>query len=514
MALGNKLNGVQVSGSGVDALGVTVYTSFNEIGAPDGRNVIAGNLANGVALVEAAMTNTVSSNYVGLNTLGKGPLANALVGVLLENAADNLVEQNLISGNTGNGVHIADPPSSIASTGNLLHGNRIGLNAAGDKAIPNGGVGVGIQNASHNTIGGPNESDRNIISGNTGDGIIVQRSPDFNALENRIENNYIGVNAAATVAIGNGGTGVHLFNAEVTTVHNNVIGGNAAGIALAAPETYGNIITANVLGTDPTQTYVFGNGEHGIFINSNATDNRIGGTNPGEGNIIAFHSGRGIWMTSAGAVGNAIRGNSIHDNQGTETENKLGIDLTGSGPNPNDLTDIDTGPNMLQNYPDLIGVYNFSGGTYVNALLNSVPNSDFAVDFFYNNSCDPSGYGEGEFYMESITVTTDADGYVGFSHRMAVAAEGRPASMTATDSNGNTSEFSLCAAPVNAIIVNSTNDNDDGSCDLTHCSLREAINLANADVDESDDYLWHRWQGSTCDCANQPTANSKSPHDY
>ncbi|MCZ6867086.1 MAG: CSLREA domain-containing protein [Chloroflexi bacterium] len=32
------------------------------------------------------------------------------------------------------------------------------------------------------------------------------------------------------------------------------------------------------------------------------------------------------------------------------------------------------------------------------------------------------------------------------------------------------------------ITVNSTNDVDDGTCDATHCSLREAINAAIADA--------------------------------
>lgn len=485
VALGNGMCGVQVAGSGVDSAGLTVYSSLNQIGAPGAGNLIAGNGTNGVSLVEAAMTNTVSSNYIGVNAPGKGPLANALVGVLIENGADNRVEANLISGNGANGVHIADPPSSIESTGNIIRANMIGLNAVGDAAIPNAGAGVGLQNASHNLIGGAAESERNIISGNVGDGIIVQRSPNFNALENRIENNFIGPNKTATAVIGNGGSGVHLFNAEVTTVHHNVIGGNGAGVTIASPNSYGNVVTANHIGTDPTETLHFGNGEHGVFINSNAHDNRIGGTTPNAGNVIAFHSGRGIWMTSANALGNSIRGNSIYDNQGDEIENKLGIDLAGSGPNPNDLGDIDIGPNKLQNYPHLIGAYAFDGATIVNGFLNSAANTDFAVDIFYSTVCDASGYGEGQFYMESITITTDEFGNAGFSHLMIIPAGAQFVTLTATDPDGNTSEFSNCEAAVAATVVNSVDDATDGVCDLTHCSLREAIDLANAASDTS-----------------------------
>ena len=38
----------------------------------------------------------------------------------------------------------------------------------------------------------------------------------------------------------------------------------------------------------------------------------------------------------------------------------------------------------------------------------------------------------------------------------------------------------LAQAQATTFTVNSTNDVDDGTCDATHCSLREAINAANA----------------------------------
>ncbi|MEZ4680552.1 MAG: CSLREA domain-containing protein [Caldilineaceae bacterium] len=245
-------------------------------------------------------------------------------------------------------------------------------------------------------------------------------------------------------------------------------------------ETAGNILTGNYIGTDPTQSYAFGNGEHGIFLNSLAHDTQIGGLAPGEGNVVAFHSGRGIWMTAVGTNGNAIRGNSIHDNQGDEIENKLGIDLAGSGPNPNDLGDIDDGANMLQNFPDLIGAYSFDNATVLNGHFNGAANTEIAIDIFFNMACDASGYGEGEFYRESITIQTDAFGNAGFSHVMATATTDQFVTTTATDPDDNTSEFSKCIAVTPALVVNSSDDVNDGSCTRNHCSLREALNVANA----------------------------------
>ena len=148
---------------------------------------------------------------------------------------------------------------------------------------------------------------------------------------------------------------------QATTVHNNVIGGNSAGIAMSAPGTEGNEVTANFIGTDRSETLRFGNGEHGVFINSRAHHNVIGASVETDcsdpdlfavANVIAYHSGRGIWMTAVGTEDNTIRCNRIYENQGDEVENKLGIDLTPSGPNTNDLGDADKRP---ESAPELSG---------------------------------------------------------------------------------------------------------------------------------------------------------------
>ncbi len=209
----------------------------------------------------------------------------------------------------------------------------------------------------------PTKRDTNVIAGNAGDGIIIQRGPIFMADQNVLQGNHIGVDRAGQVAIGNGGIGINLMGATGTAILSNTIGGNGAGVAMALQTTYDNVLKGNFIGTDATGTLEFGNGEHGVYINSLAHNNIVGGIGPGEGNVIAKHSGRGVWMTSVGTNGNALRGNSIYDNQGDEVEAKLGIDLTPSGPNPNDLGDPDDGPNKLQNYPEPVAAYNFAGET-------------------------------------------------------------------------------------------------------------------------------------------------------
>ncbi len=75
--------------------------------------------------------------------------------------------------------------------------------------------------------------------------------------------------------------------------------------------------------------------------------------------------------------------------------------------------------------------------------MNSLPDSIFEIDFFANASADPSGFGEGERFLGTTTVTTDSFGDTSFDLAISVATTaGEFVTATATDPNGRTSEFS------------------------------------------------------------------------
>src|SRR5262249_51169755 len=114
------------------------------------------------------------------------------------------------------------------------------------------------------------------------------------------------------------------------------------------------------------------------------------------------------------------------------------------------------GPNDLQNFPVLTAAS--SGSTVlVSSTLNSAANTQYAVDVYAN---DPTTlhsslvyqgqyYGEGQYYLGSTTITTDASGNASFAAAFSAAAlpggvvpAGWAISATATDPTGNTSEFS------------------------------------------------------------------------
>jgi hypothetical protein len=65
----------------------------------------------------------------------------------------------------------------------------------------------------------------------------------------------------------------------------------------------------------------------------------------------------------------------------------------------------------------------------------------FTIELFANVEGDPSGFGEGQFFLGSVTVTTDDNGFATFTATFSLTA-GQFITATATDPNKNTSEFS------------------------------------------------------------------------
>jgi uncharacterized repeat protein (TIGR01451 family) len=189
-----------------------------------------------------------------------------------------------------------------------------------------------------------------------------------------------------------------------------------------------------------------GYGPIGPFhVSISGSNNVIGGTTNDAGNILS--AGGGGVVVNFG-TGNAILGNSISNNQPNAGWNAtgLGIDLRESlGVTINDLGDLDTGANNLQNFPELTAATSSGGSTTIQGTLNSTANTTFRIEFFANMECDPSGYGEGEQFIGFTDVTTDGSGNASFNITLPTSVPaGQFITSTATDPDRNTSEFSAC----------------------------------------------------------------------
>jgi CSLREA domain-containing protein len=157
-----------------------------------------------------------------------------------------------------------------------------------------------------------------------------------------------------------------------------------------------------------------------------------------EGNTITNNGGSGV-SVQTGSINNELTNNDIYAN------GSLAIDLGGDGHTANDNGDGDGGGNYQQNYPILIrAIANTNGSITVNGLLNSVANQDYTLELYGSEVCSLEGNGS-QTSLGTEIATTDGSGNAYFIlENLAVNSVPKFINATATDSAGNTSEYSDC----------------------------------------------------------------------
>ena len=492
-----NLIGVDVTGNVAlpNQIGIMFLTAENNNNVIGGTTVNARNIVSGNDIgigIANGQNNQILGNYVGTNMSGTAAIPNR-TGVTITDGNNTIGgptagSRNVISGNT-TGVSIYDN----ASSGSKIIGNYIGLNAAGNAGLPNV-TGVTLDNSSGEiTVGGPNPLDRNIISGNTKTGIDISGSGHI------IQNNYIGLNPSGNGVIKNGNYGmmlvgvlegsrvyentisgngtisnssrnVYLFNANgvrfyknrvgtlpdgmtgvvnvgggvvLQSSRNNVIGGETAldGNIIGYHDTdavsfvmssFNNVLRHNKIGVGADGITDLGNVRFGVAVFTNSGDNS---SNTIAQNIIA-NNNKGLYLDAATGVKTqfAISENSIYNNT------VKGIELYGN--TGNDVGDADTGANNFQNSPEVSAI-KFLGGNSIEItfeVTSTTTNSAYPllIEFF------GAANGQGKSFIDSYSYTAPGvqtitinlpSGYDPADYENIVA--------TATDANGNTSEFGV-----------------------------------------------------------------------
>ena len=165
----------------------------------------------------------------------------------------------------------------------------------------------------------------------------------------------------------------------------------------------------------------------GIVFNDGSLDNIIGGTGPGQANIIAFNTESGIVVVGDHTRGNRLSGNSIFQN------GILGIDLLDDKFPTQGISGGGAGPNQLALRPTLTKAQVF--GSFAVFDGSASPNS--TIEIFVADPS-PSGYGSGKTYC--TTVTADGSGVFHFAGTLA-CLPGGTFTATSTLTDGSTSEF-------------------------------------------------------------------------
>lgn len=326
----------------------------------------------------------------------------------------------------------------LCSLGNIgIWGNFIGTDPTGTVALGNGrGVVMGTRTLG--TIIGalvpdgggfdsPQPVVRNVISGNIGAGIYTYSSQrtvvDGSSIQHSVRGNLIGVNAAATAALPNGGDGILADTGTLgLRVRHNVISGNTGnGVNVFGIEQNAASIHANAIGIGAA-AIALGNGGHGVRVSGDLVRASVGGSFPGIDPTtkasIAHNSGAGVSIEGNAVVD--VSAASIADNGGLE------IDLAPEGVNP--IDDVNSGPNGGLDYPVIVraALDPASGKTLVEGTLHAPPLTTIDFDFYLNDQCDPSGFGGAQRYLSvaqipAVHVTTDAAGNAQFSRLATVA---------------------------------------------------------------------------------------------
>jgi hypothetical protein len=223
---------------------------------------------------------------------------------------------------------------------NVIQGNLIGTDAAGDPQGPEGqGIGLLIY-GDGNLIGGTTASEANLISGNvlggSGNGVRLAGS------NNRVQGNRVGTDVTGTRAVPNdfgiacyGGSG-NTIGGSVPGAGNLISGNTQAGVEISSfystTTPTNEVVQGNRIGTDATGSVALGN-QDGVVIAGNSHDDVIGGR---AGNLISGNRHAGVSIVGAGATGNQVAGNTIGlDASGTRAlgNGYVGVFIDGSSNN-------------------------------------------------------------------------------------------------------------------------------------------------------------------------------------
>ena len=449
-------------------------------------NVIGG-AAGGIHFLGESKMRIKDNTIAGAR--GLGLLLSNVNGAAIGGSAAGL--GNIIGANTVEGILARSGTTNLS-----ILGNTIGFATIAGTTTGNGDVGIMLSNVSNVTIGDGTAGGRNVIGGNGSRAIGVNGTNSGIT----INGNYIGTDASGNVAVANGWSlsvsvrDAISFDTNGTfsnvAIRNNVIGGyEGALVEFWSGNGTGITVQGNKIGVgaDGVSQIVTGNAEALIFTGGGGSFSNllIGGSAPGEGNLVANSNVDGLTLDTTGTniqvIGNTIRnnalggidirnatraaivGNSILNNGG------LAIDLGDNGVTANDAGDGDAGPNDLLNFPQGVSAWVISGNQlrYNFTLDAPAAANGYRIEFFANSAADASGFGEGERYLGHVDIAHagGAQSYSGTITSLVPVAIGDIISATTTrrtagGTSDTTSEFSavVTAQGVALLTVATTSD--------------------------------------------------------
>ncbi len=315
VTVGNRGNGVLVSGSRGNTIGANGLRNYIAANTLDGIQV------TGTTAQENTIAGNYIGVYVNGGLAGNAAITPAngrhgisFTGQALNNTVTSLNgNPNIISNNTGYGVFVA----GAGSVQNKIYGSYIGLAGDGRTALGNRLGGVRVEDGPNGTIiGGVGAGQQNTISGNIGYGISSARNGSGEQMSSmRVVSNTIGLSANGTQIVSNtlGGVFISTRNNDVriggaSAAEGNIIAGNGgAQVRIDGTNIDAVTVAGNTIGLrrttvgGPLNTIVPTNGD-AVAVGGDSDTIVIGGTAAAARNVIGGATGNGI----------AIRGSSVN----------------------------------------------------------------------------------------------------------------------------------------------------------------------------------------------------------
>ncbi len=410
-----------------------------------------------------ASPNTNTPSQGGLNGTLKIEILPSTAFAMTQNGLEISLNFFAQPASTFRGLAISRFQSQILLSGSASHrveGCYLGTNITGSAASLTGnsglGLGVRIQSGGAYQIGGLLPAQRNLISGMFGAVIFFAASDGI-----RIQGNLIGTNAAGSEAIGNTNDAIstsgNLRNALIggsdPDARNIISASRFSALRLSsqsANEFSGTLIEGNYFGTDVTGTKPLGNGlnpqspsqsQPTIGLLGAQCSLAIGGTAPGQANLIAYGGGAGILNDRCLDVTTPL--NRYYGNRGIPFDNVNGGGAVGSTPNDTDDAD-EQGGNRLQNFPEVTLPAGFlnEGGSSVALQYRvdtAIANATYPITVnFYRGAC---GGGSDSLLASDTIVSAQAQQLLPFTLIAGDGGNVLPLVASAVDAAGNTSEF-------------------------------------------------------------------------
>jgi hypothetical protein len=398
-------------------------------------NTISGSSGDGLKVING------TSNTIGGTSpaTGNTVTGNAGNGIRLV-SPHSLVEGNSISGNTQDGLDVIDASGNtvgstiggtsdsaantitgnsgngivLESPNNLVEGNSITGNTKDGLDVINDTV-TG-STSSGNTIGGVDTAAGNVISGNTINGVSLQ------APQTTLENNFIGTDRGGSNPQAN-------QSGVIVSSDNNSIGMSGVGNVISGNTNDGihldgsnNLVVGNFIGTNASGASGLGNGSEGLHVSGSS--NSIGGTTADQRNVISGNGSNGIEITEYGDS-NLVGGNYI------------GVAPDGTDPLPNKGDGVylnKGGSNTIGG--DTGNVISANGGNGIHLLntgVTHIDGNDIGMGAGNQGSLGNSASG---IYLDNSSMNDIGTGSLNYIANNAIS-QGAGVLISGTDSNSN-----------------------------------------------------------------------------